>query len=403
MRKQLSAGAGAVLLSFAGAALAQTATPLNVGGFKPDGTNLASWSVNWLWNSDTSTWGLQPADSGYRPFVNIYSMPNVSLTGSLPGFATTPAFTISGSLPGFATTPAFTISGSLPAFATTPAFTISGSLPGFATTPAFTISGSLPGFATTPAFTVAGTLPAFAATPGVKQQDSAGGDATDTTNHAVRVNCVTGCGGGGGGAVTQGAGSSSNGWFVRDQDSSGADATDPTNHAVKVNAPLAYNLVNPSVSYTVVATTGGTAYAAGALLCSSTTAATCSSGLPSFSLPLSGGRITGYHIRISDSTTTAWSQGSQLQIKEWSAQPTLAAGDHAAYALTSGTANWLGDFLCTMNGEEGDGATGYCLPIGPVPELKGVNSVYVALLTPSGSGVTTASGFTVTLVPSIEQ
>jgi hypothetical protein len=176
-----------------------------------------------------------------------------------------------------------------------------------------------------------------------------------------------------------------------------------SNGAALVNAPLTYNLVNPSFSYSIVANVSGTAYVAGQLMCSSTNAATCSSGLPSFSLPLSGGRITGYHIRINDATSTAWSANTQIQIKEWSAQPVLNAGDRAAYALTSGTANWLGDFMCTMNGEEGDGATGYCTPIGPTPELKGVSNVYVALIAYSASGVTSTGAVTATLTPTIEQ
>lgn len=45
---------------------------------------------------------------------------NVGITGTLPAFASTPAFTISGTLPAFASTPAFTISGTLPAFAAQP-------------------------------------------------------------------------------------------------------------------------------------------------------------------------------------------------------------------------------------------------------------------------------------------
>lgn len=177
-----------------------------------------------------------------------------------------------------------------------------------------------------------------------------------------------------------------------------------TNGYAQVNAPITPNLVNPSVTYNIAATAGGTAYGAGQLICSSTVAATCTSGLPSFSLALSGGRITGYRMQISDPTTTAWPLNATITIKEWSARPTLAAGDHATYALTSGTANWIGDFQCTSNGQEGDGSTWYCTPIGPVPELKGVSNVYVALVATSGSGViVTNTAETATLTPTIEQ
>lgn len=76
---------------------------------------------------------------------------SVSITG-------TPAVTISGTLPGFASVPAFSISGLLPAYAATPAFTISGTLPAFATTPTFNVG--TPGSLATAAnqnVTVAGT------------------------------------------------------------------------------------------------------------------------------------------------------------------------------------------------------------------------------------------------------
>jgi len=57
---------------------------------------------------------------------------------------------------------------------------------------------------------------------GTVQIDSTGADATDTTNHAVKVNCVYGCSGsgGGGGAITAAAGSYAVGSIV-----DGADLT----------------------------------------------------------------------------------------------------------------------------------------------------------------------------------
>lgn len=273
-------------LALAGVAQAQTQTPLVVKDGNGTSQNLCEYTLTNLIGCTAphfysgSVWGPQPADSAFRPYVNIFSLPAVSLTGSLPAYSATPPF---------------------------------------------------------------------------KAQDSGGGDATDTINHAV-----------------------------------------------KVNAPLVYNLLNPTVTYNIVATSGGTAYGAGQLICQTITAG-CGT-LPSFSLPSSGGRITGYHMRISDPTSTAWPLNATITIKEWSAQPTLAAGDHAAYALTTGTSNWIGDFQCTSNGQEGDGSTWYCTPVGPTPELKGVSTVVIALVATSGSGVIANNlAETATLIPSIEQ
>lgn len=81
-----------------------------------------------VWNTGTHTLGVNGS---------------VSLTGTLPAFAATPAFTISGTLPAFASTPTVNVGGTLPAFAATPAVTISGTLPAFAATP--TVNANITG------------------------------------------------------------------------------------------------------------------------------------------------------------------------------------------------------------------------------------------------------------------
>lgn len=67
--------------------------PLLVGG--SDGTNLRTL------NTDAS---------GHQN-INVINTPSVTLSGTLPAFASTPAVTLSGTLPGFASTPAVTVSG----------------------------------------------------------------------------------------------------------------------------------------------------------------------------------------------------------------------------------------------------------------------------------------------------
>jgi hypothetical protein len=75
--------------------------PLLVGG--SDGTSLRTL------NTDAS---------GHQN-INVINTPSVTLSGTLPAFASTPAVSLSGTLPAFASTPAVTISG-------TPSVTVSG-------------------------------------------------------------------------------------------------------------------------------------------------------------------------------------------------------------------------------------------------------------------------------------
>jgi hypothetical protein len=125
---------------------------------------------------------VSPLDGSGNVKVAVENTPAVTISGTLPAFATEPTVKIdgsSGSLPPFATTPAVnaTVAGPLDgsgnvkvAVENTPAVTISGTLPAFATEPTVKIdgtSGSLPPFASTPAVTISGTLPPFASPPSV--------------------------------------------------------------------------------------------------------------------------------------------------------------------------------------------------------------------------------------------
>jgi hypothetical protein len=82
----------------------------------------------------------------------------VRLLGSLPAFASTPAFSISGSLPAFAVPPGVAQSGSWNVG-------VIGTLPAFGAVPTFKIDQSTPG--TTNLVQIGATLPAFAAPPTV--------------------------------------------------------------------------------------------------------------------------------------------------------------------------------------------------------------------------------------------
>lgn len=85
--------------ALSGAVRAQTgAAPMSIADanrnpqtlceYKVDGTNLGGCTINWLWNG--SAWGLQPADSGFRPYVDVYSLP--SITGTVTANAGTGTF-----------------------------------------------------------------------------------------------------------------------------------------------------------------------------------------------------------------------------------------------------------------------------------------------------------------------
>lgn len=110
--RRLPCLAAAVSALIAPAAGAQTPTPMTVKDGNGNPQNLCEYTLSssligcvapHVYNG--STWGPQPADSGFRPYVDVYSLPAVSLTGSLPGFANAQAFKEQDSGGGDATDP----------------------------------------------------------------------------------------------------------------------------------------------------------------------------------------------------------------------------------------------------------------------------------------------------------
>lgn len=155
------------------------------------------------------------------------------------------------------------------------------------------------------------------------------------------------------------------------------------------------NISGPGASYSLSSAT--TAYTAGLLICSSATLATCNSSISAvwWVLPTGTIHLSGGSIHITDSTTTAWATNTQIQIDLWSSNPTMTNADRLAWAVTSGTSNWLASLLCTTAmGEQGDGVTFNCAVVGGPKDLNlgSANAkVYGTYLAYSGSGVTGAS------------
>jgi hypothetical protein len=205
--------------------------------------------------------------------------------------------------------------------------------------------------------------------------DSGAGDATNPTAHSIKNSPV---------------------------DSGGGDMSDTTNHAVKTSivAGSTRNFLNLSLnsSYTINNAVS-TAYTANQLLCTSTTASTCSTNY--WTLPLGRITLSGGTLRISDATATAWAANSQIRIDVWSGSGiTMAGGDRTTYSVSSGTALWLASLLCTSaDGEQTDGVVFNCSTIGGPKDINvgGSNAqIYGTFMTPTGSGVTSASAVTLT-------
>lgn len=88
--------------------------------------------------------------------------------------------------------------------------------------------------------------------------DSTGADATDTTNHAVKVNCVAGCSAAGGGAMAQGAGAAATPWYVVPVGSTGNQASVNASGQIAIAGP-----VSQSGAWSVALTGSMPALAAG--------------------------------------------------------------------------------------------------------------------------------------------
>lgn len=153
-------------------------------------------------------------------------------------------------------------------------------------------------------------------------------------------------------------------------------------------------------SFTLPATT--TAYTAGQLMANSATGG--SVVVPSFNVnSMAGSSDVVLHrgeLWINDTTASSWN-GQKITIDLWSLAPTFANGDRSTFSPTTGTANHLAAFTCTMSNIYGDGVWGECtINNGSALIISGNNptQVFWTATALTGSGTTGASK-TVTFLP----
>lgn len=144
-----------------------------------------------------------------------------------------------------------------------------------------------------------------------------------------------------------------------------------------------------------------TAYAANDLVASSTTAG--SVVVPSVSvMRLAGGSGTIPKVTLFSSHTTGLS-GISMLVRFWSAAPTYTNGDHGAYAVATGAANFLGKYSGTFE-QFGDGAVCRMTPYDGVVDVLKLASGQVVYWDLQTSAIfTPQSAATFTLVPQVLQ
>jgi hypothetical protein len=153
-------------------------------------------------------------------------------------------------------------------------------------------------------------------------------------------------------------------------------------------------------SFTLPATT--TAYTAGQLMANSATGA--SVVVPSFNInSMAGSSDIVLHrgqLWINDTTASSWN-GQKITIDLWSVAPTFTTGDRSTFSPTTGTANHMAAFTCTMSLIYGDGVWGECsINTGSALIISGNNptQIFWTATALSGSGTTGASK-TVQFIP----
>lgn len=153
-------------------------------------------------------------------------------------------------------------------------------------------------------------------------------------------------------------------------------------------------------SFTLPATT--TAYTAGQLMANSATGA--SVVVPSFNVnAIAGSADVVLHrgeLWIGDTTAASWN-GQKITIDLWSAAPTFTNGDRSTFSPTTGTANHLAAFTCTMSSIFGDGVWGECtINNGSALIISGTGptQIFWTATALTGSGTTGASK-TVQFIP----
>ena len=129
---------------------------------------------------------------------------------------------------------------------------------------------------------------------------------------------------------------------------------------VTITAPNTASVTNPTSQLTLTSST--TAYSVGNLVASSATAG--SVVVPSFAIANSAGagQICSLDLTSDDSASTAWG-GVTVQIDLWRTAPTFTNGDHAAYVIATGSANFIGTLTGTYGPAAGDGAYARLVPV----------------------------------------
>jgi hypothetical protein len=123
--------------------------------------------------------------------------------------------------------------------------------------------------------------------------------------------------------------------------------------------------------------------------------------VPSFSIASAAGGAILPRIRIRTSLSPLSWQGVNLSVNLWSAAPTYTNGDAQPYAVATGSATWLGNFLVTLT-QFGDGTVG-------AGQLTGANEMALKLASGTAvywdlqilSYVAPAASQTFTLIPEL--
>ena len=158
----------------------------------------------------------------------------------------------------------------------------------------------------------------------------------------------------------------------------------PSTQAVTESGTWALTPTLTTVS-TLTLTGTTTAYASGQLVASNATAASVAN--PSFSMPSTGGAIPRLRLQSTDTTATAWASAS-VQIDLWSAPPTWANGDHAAWKPATGSGNHIASYSCSFSSTVwGDGLATECTPNQGNYASHVSGTVYWSVQALSGSGV----------------
>lgn len=189
-------------------------------------------------------------------------------------------------------------------------------------------------------------------------------------------------------------------------------ATDPAlvvglspngNQATAANqvSPNTASVTEPTSTLALPSTT--TAYAAGSLMCTSATVATCNTALSSQTIAIANSAgamdVERVEVSINDNVATGWNS-TQIQIDFWSAAPTFqTTGDRGIFLtdFLTGAGVHLGAFICNLSGTANaasDGVFAECFPTVGVRmkrKLASGTSVFWTATVVNGTGVVTAS------------